>query len=113
MNDSNWGLGVYVPGSVVFDGDMSGSPGGGPTSDAFCYMAPTMLEILDYNIVYNYTYKLILGNLSDIRNYVYANKEVQPNYVFSGTRAHWTYCRRRNGQRRSNRRSLARAMERW
>ncbi len=92
VNDSNWGLGVFLPGCNRFNGLFSGSAGGGPTSASTGHIAPIHTDILDHNIVYEYTYQLILGNLSDIRNYVYAHKpDARPNYQFNGDRQHWYY----------------------
>ena len=92
VNTSNWGLGVFVPGANRFVGGMSGAPGGNATSSSTGYISPLHTDILDHNLVYDYSYQLILGNLTDIRAHVYANKpELRPKYVFHGDREHWTY----------------------
>ena len=48
--------------------------------------------MLDTNIVYTYTYHLILGTLSDIRAWVYA-QPYRPacDFVFQSDRRHWSY----------------------
>lgn len=83
VSDSNWGIGIFNPGVVRFLTHNIANDG---------YIAPLHRDIFDYNIVYDNSYSLIVGNLSDIRNYVYANKpDNRPNYVFSGNRQHWYY----------------------
>ena len=93
VNNSNWGLGLFLPGNNRFGGVFFGTAGGGPTSYSTSYLNSTYAEVLDYNIVYDFTYQLILGNLSDIRSYVYANHpaDTRPNYQFNGGRQHWRY----------------------
>jgi hypothetical protein len=97
VNSSNpataWGLGVFHPGSCEFIGGFGGPRGvGGPTSASCGYIAPLRYEILDSNIVYDYDYDLILGNLSTIRSYVDTHQpDTRPDYRFSGSRAHWWF----------------------
>ena len=74
MVDANeWGLGVYQPEVTQMLGRFVGDhPGtGGPTDDATGYIAPINEEILDWNIVYNFSFYLILGELETIRSTVY------------------------------------------
>lgn len=93
LNSSGWGLGVYSPGTDSFIGGFAGTPGSGGTSSTNTgYIAPTRREILDSNIVYNYTYNLILGTSASIRSYVYNNQpNTLPNYQFQGNRQSWSY----------------------
>ncbi|OYT17639.1 MAG: hypothetical protein B7C24_01655 [Bacteroidetes bacterium 4572_77] len=91
VNDDNWGLGIYHPGAIVTVGGFHGTPGvGGPYSDNTGYIAPLHVDIIDHDIVYNYEYALILGDLNDdIRSYVYENAPLTgPNYVFHEDRQH-------------------------
>jgi hypothetical protein len=93
VDATNWGLGVYLPGVVQFGGGFFGTPGsGGPTSAQTGYMAPNYTDILDGNITYTYTYQLIVGTLTEIRDWVYA-QTYRPgcNYVFQSDRQHWRY----------------------
>jgi hypothetical protein len=93
VNSNDWGLGVYNPGSTWFGGGFFGTPGaGGPKDDATGYIAPIQYEILDTNIVYTYTYYLILGAVSQIRDWVYS-QPYRPgcNFVFDSNRCHWSY----------------------
>ncbi len=95
VNDENWGLGVFKPGDGRFLCFFAGMPGAGGSKDAPTgYVAPTFNEILDHNITYDYHYTLILGKLSEIRNYVYAHspKPAPPDYVFAKDRRHWIYA---------------------
>jgi hypothetical protein len=92
VNSNNWGLGVYNPGAAWFVGGFLGTPGaGGPADNATGYIAPIRYEILDTNIVYSYTYYLILGTVSQIRDWVYS-QSYRPgcNFVFDSDRCHWS-----------------------
>jgi hypothetical protein len=93
VDANNWGLGVYHPGAVQFVGGFSGTPGvGGPYDNPTGYISPLHVEILDTNIVYTYTYHLILGTLQQIRDWVYA-QPYRPgcDYQFRSDRQHWSY----------------------
>jgi len=94
VNDDNWGLGVYEPGTYQFIGGFAGQPGkGGPKDGPTGYIAPLQEEILDHNITYDFHYTLILGSLQYIRQWVYehARKEYLPEYEFKTDRRHWHY----------------------
>lgn len=93
LNTTNWGLGVYYPGAVQCIGGFSGTiNSGGPTSSSTGYMSPIYQEVIDSNIEYTYTYHLILGTLTEIRNWVYA-QAYRPacDFVFDTDRRHWTF----------------------
>lgn len=92
VDDAGWGLGVYHPGAVRFLGGFWGkSNTGGPHDDPTGYLAPVRREVLDHNIVYEYEYVLILGQLPAIRRYVrtHRSKTDCPNYHFVRDRQHW------------------------
>ena len=93
VNGNNWGLGVYNPGAAWFVGGFLGTQGaGGPADNATGYIAPIQYEVLDTNIIYTYTYYLILGTVSQIRDWVYS-QPYRPgcNFVFDSDRCHWSY----------------------
>jgi hypothetical protein len=93
VNSNDWGLGVYNPGSAWFVGGFLGTPGaGGPHDDSTGYIAPIKHDILDTNIVYTYTYYLILGTVPQIRDWVYSQPR-QPgfNFIFNSNRCGWSY----------------------
>lgn len=93
LNTNNWGIGVYHPGAVQFIGGFAGHPGSGGTTDAPTgYISPIHQEVIDANIEYTYTYHLILGTLTEIRDYVYA-QPYRPtcDFVFQTDRKHWRY----------------------
>ncbi len=91
VDTNNFGLGVYLPGGVRFLGGFYGTAGtGGPNNSQTGYISPIRREILDHNIVYEYEYHLIVGTLSQIRQWVYdQNPDPRPNYEFVQTRDHW------------------------
>ena len=92
-NTSKWGVGILVRGNCSFIGGFSGSTTSGNQSSVNTgYIAPLRREVIDHNIVYDFTYQLILGNLADIRNYAVGQQaNLKPNFFFRGTRAGWTY----------------------
>lgn len=95
MLDSSgvWGLGVYQPDTIRFSAGFSGTRGsGGPSDPQTGYIAPNQDEMIDWNIQYDYTYHLILGNLDTIRAYVYQNPPPLPclSYEFQTNRQHFT-----------------------
>lgn len=95
LDDHDWGLGVYLPGACQFTGGFAGQPKGegGPKASQTGYMAPTIQEVLDHDIVYTYRYTLIVGSLTEIRDHVYAAEHDHPlpRWQFEGDRQHWTY----------------------
>ncbi|MFM8495387.1 MAG: beta strand repeat-containing protein [Planctomycetia bacterium] len=93
VDATDWGLGVVLPGNVSFKGGFFTSGTATlPTSPSTGYIAPLRSEILDHDIVYDYTYHLVLGTVADIRGFAIANKpDLNPDYQFQGTRAGWTY----------------------
>jgi hypothetical protein len=90
---SKWGVGILVRGNCSFIGGFSGSTTSGNQSSVNTgYIAPLRREVIDHNIVHDFTYQLILGNLADIRNYAVGQQSnLKPNFFFRGTRAGWTY----------------------
>lgn len=94
VGDDRWGLGVFHPTAVSFSGGFAGPRNVGGPQDASCgYIAPNASEILDYNIVYEYEYTLILGTLDQIRAYAVSHRpaDERPNYHFTRDRQHWHY----------------------
>lgn len=93
VNASDWGLGVCLPGNVAFKGGFfTSGTATGTASPSTGYISPIRAEVIDHNIVYDYTYHLVLGNLASIRAFAVANRpDLAPDYQFQGTRAGWTY----------------------
>lgn len=88
------GLGVFTPDCEGYGAGFFGTPGSGVSSDnATGYIGPTCLDILDYNITYQYHYTLIAGSLDEIRHYVYRHSAPlsPPSFTFSQNRQHWYY----------------------
>ncbi|HWE94051.1 MAG TPA: hypothetical protein VG269_08825 [Tepidisphaeraceae bacterium] len=95
VNDAGWGLGVWNPGAYKFIGGFAGKPGaGGPKDDPTGYIAPIGDDVIDHDIDYQFQYTLILGDLKEIRQYVYAHaqKPAPPTYRFEKDRQHWSYA---------------------
>lgn len=94
VNDKGLGIGIWHPGVYRTVGGFAGKPGAGSSSDSPTgYIAPIHQEILDYNIDYSYSYRLILGSIPEIRAYVYnhSQPDVHPNWIFKDSRQHWIY----------------------
>lgn len=94
VNDQNEGLGIWTPKTTNYLGGFAGRAGrGGPKDSPTGYIAPLSTEHLDYNIVYDYGYTLIVGSLKQIRSYVYkhADKTPKPDFVFRNDRQGWYY----------------------
>ncbi|MBI4904609.1 MAG: hypothetical protein HY820_13290 [Acidobacteria bacterium] len=93
VDEQGFGLGVFHAGVMRFLGGFHGRPGsGGAKDDATGYIAPVQREILDHNIRYAYEYKLIVGSLAEIREYVYAHRPPRtPDFVFHRDRQHFSY----------------------
>lgn len=93
VNDANWGLGIHTPNTFKYMGGFAGKENTGGEKDDPCgYMAPVGREMIDHNIVYDYSYTLILGSLKEIRDHVYKNKlESKPNWVFKADRQRWSF----------------------
>ena len=93
VNSSNFGFGVHNPDAVFTLGGYasSGNPcTGGPSDNNTAYLAPVNLEVLDWNIVYEYDFNLIVGSLTSIRDWVYTHKsDHRPDYHFVNSRQHW------------------------
>ena len=93
LDQNGNGLAVWNDGASHFLGGFAGVPGTGGTKDnPTGYLTPIHKEVLDHNIEYEYNYRLIVGNIESIRDYVYTNtKGVQEVFDFSKDRQHWTY----------------------
>jgi hypothetical protein len=93
VRDDGFGLGIWTPGTYSYMGGFAGTPGSGGSKDGPTgYISPTRREILDHNIQYRYGYTLIVGQLEEIRDYVYehADHNVLPDYTFEKDRQSWT-----------------------
>ncbi len=92
VDSKDFGVGVLHEGVYSFIGGFHGSPGrGGSKDDATGYIAPVRKEMLDHNIVYTYTFDLIVGNLKEIRDYAHSHRlqTAKPDYRFRANRQHW------------------------
>lgn len=92
VNDDDFGVGIWTPGTLGYKGGFAGTPGeGGPKDSPTGYISPIRDEILDHNIEYAYDYTLIVGELEAIRDYVYARAQsnTMPEYVFAKDRQSW------------------------
>ncbi len=93
VRDDGFGLGIWTPNTFDYKGGFAGTPGSGGAKDAPTgYISPTRREILDHNIQYRYDYTLIVGQLDEIRAYVYdhAAHVTLPDYTFEHDRQSWT-----------------------
>jgi hypothetical protein len=94
VDDRGRGVGVIHPGVYSWIGGFHDRPGrGGPKDNPTGYIAPTRREILDHNIRYEFTYRLMLGTLEEIRATAKALRpaDTRPDHHFKADRQHWTY----------------------
>jgi hypothetical protein len=94
VDDHDFGVGVWQPGVYRMIGGFAGKPGhGGPKDGPTGYIAPLYQEHLDWNIVYDYGFTLIVDDLKGIRQYVYdhAAKPAPLTWRFAHDRQHWQY----------------------
>ena len=94
LNDQGTGIGVCVPHAMEFHGGFSGRRGeGGEKSGNTGYMSPITTEILDHNIVYEYTCVFVVGDVDAIRTEArrYAQKGL-PAWDLSTARHGWHYA---------------------
>ena len=93
VDGNNFGVGIHHPDAITTWGGYynTGNPcTGGPTDNNTAYLGPLHLEVLDYNIVYEYDFNLIVGSLTGIRNWVYTHhSDHRPDYHFGTSRQHW------------------------
>lgn len=94
LNEQGRGLGLFQPGQPRFNVGFFGKPGsGGEYDDPTGYLAGKEQAILDHNGVYDYQYTLVLGSLTDIRQFVYSQLRPAPapDFRFVSDRQHWYY----------------------
>ncbi|MCA9450612.1 MAG: hypothetical protein KC931_26050, partial [Candidatus Omnitrophica bacterium] len=94
VNDEDWGLGVWSPEVLEYNGGFYGKTGvGGPKDASTGYLAPRTRDIIDHDIDYDYEYALIVDSLEGIREWVKSNhgKSRLPDYVFEEDRQHCVY----------------------
>jgi hypothetical protein len=94
INAEGWGLGIYEPDIYYILSGFYEKPGvGGPKDNPISYLSPTTEDILDWNIEYEYSYSLILGAPTEIRDWVYARGKAPklPRWEFRSDRQHWIY----------------------
>jgi hypothetical protein len=94
LNDEGWGVGIWSPSTTAMIGGFSGRPGaGGPADAPTAYVAPQRMEILDANIVYEFRYALVLGNVEQIREFAAAQPRAHklPAWDFREDRQGWHY----------------------
>ena len=95
VDQSNRGPGIWSPETTFYAGGYVGQivGSGGEHDKQSNYVSPLQKEILDHNIKHDYSYRLIVGSLKEIRDYVY-NKTpriVSPDYQFESSRDGWVY----------------------
>lgn len=94
LNAKGRGVGLYKPGEVRFRTAGFGVPKvGGEFDQSAGYMNGEEFLLIDHNGQYEFEYTLILGSLTDIRQYVYSQPRPPsaPNYKFVSDRQGWFY----------------------
>jgi hypothetical protein len=93
VDSKGWGLGVWQPETTSWKcGNVPGEPGKVDTRDnATGYLAPISLEHLDHNRTYEYSCRLLVGAVGEIRRQVeeWAKARRLPVYRFEKGREGW------------------------
>jgi hypothetical protein len=94
VDSKGWGLGVWQPCTTYWKcGYVPGQTGKvGTKDDATGYLAPIGLEQIDHNIVYDYSCRLLVGSVAEIRRQVedWSKALPLPVYRFQKGRDGWT-----------------------
>jgi hypothetical protein len=93
LDDSDNGVGLISPGRIDFTGGFSGKAGANdPFGASTGYLASKATEIIDFNIVHEYRYEVVAGNLAEIRaRAAEVAKRGLPAWDFSAARHGWSY----------------------
>ena len=93
INDAGTGIGVCTTKGSEFHGGFSGQRGsGGEKSANTGYMSPITTEILDHQIVYEYSCIMVLGTIQQIRAAAArVSPQTLPAWTFDTSRRGWTY----------------------
>jgi hypothetical protein len=88
LGDDAFGVGLVEP--SVSDFVLLSNGFGAPDGNLGGYAAGTRSEVWDSNVVYDYTYTLVVGTLSQIRAYAYKHRpDPRPSYLFAHDRQHF------------------------
>lgn len=74
VNAEKWGVGVYTPIAERFVGGFHGDPPGETGDASTGYISPLKKVKLERDAVFEYEYFLIVGQLDEIRAFVYAKE---------------------------------------
>ena len=94
LNDQGRGVGLFKPGEVRFGTDKFGSERtGGEFDKNSGYMNTQPFLVIDHNGEYDYEYTLVVGTLTDIRQFAYSQPRPAkyPDYRFVKDRQGWYY----------------------
>ncbi len=100
VDDREYGFGIYEPLTNQFATGFSGGHErmgwGGPKDGQTGYIGPSLSEILDHNIVYEFRYSLIAGTVEEIRAEACrmeaeSGYQARKHYCFSENRDHFYY----------------------
>ncbi|MBC8152309.1 MAG: hypothetical protein H7Z72_05305 [Bacteroidetes bacterium] len=94
LNPQGRGVGLFQPNQPRFNVGFFGKPGvGDENSNPTGYLSGKEQALLDHNSVYDYQFTLIMGTLTDIRQYVYSQSRPPstPNFRFANDRQRWYY----------------------
>ncbi len=72
VDDNNFGMAVYNPQCSRFLAGMSGVPRKEATDGSTSYIAPVKKEVLTKNCIYEYSYYILVGKLTEMRKGIYA-----------------------------------------
>jgi hypothetical protein len=93
VDETGWGIGVWHPGVYEYHGGFAGRRGsGGPKDGPTGYVSPMHTDVLDHDIVYEYSCVFVVGSLTGIRQYAREHNAQRPaslTWAFEADRQHW------------------------
>jgi len=94
LNDNGYGVGLYVPGNYDWKkGFFGGKISDGEFDPETSYIGTANFVLLDHNIVHEWDYQFVVGNLAEIRSHINAQPRLAPgpNFRFDNSRKGWYY----------------------
>ena len=99
LNDKGRGVGLYRPNEFRYRTAGFGTPKiGGEFDQSSGYMNSDSFLVVDHNGQYEFDYYLVVGSLTDIRQFAYSRPRPAstPNYTFTNDRLGWYYYNTRD-----------------
>ena len=93
VDETGWGVGVYSPETPELGGGYYMGTSGRTSDDACGALFYNTMDVLDCNMVYDYEFWIVVGDVPTIRSWVYRNRKPaqEPIWQFDRDRRHWWF----------------------